>query len=217
MKKFSWLIALIGSLVSAILVVTIYIGYLSLTPDNTANTAFVEETNGNDGIIALDPPQTIPDFRLTDARNKPITLNDLRGQPTLVTFGFTHCPDVCPITLGEYRKIYDELETNQDALNFVFVSVDGERDTPEVLSEYFETTRVADFVTGITGEPDMVRDFAWELGADFVYRQPDAVGNYNVDHTAGMFLLNENGEWIRRYSYGTPHPFIVSDIQKIFR
>lgn len=215
MKRFGWLIALIGTLVGAILFVVAYIMYLLLAPTDQTNTAFVQEQSGRDGIIILDPAQPISDFVLLDNHGNNISLDNLRGKPAVLTFGFTHCPDICPLTLGEYRKIHADLAERSDDLNFVFVSVDGQRDTPDVLQDYFNTLDIETFVTGITGDPDAVRDFAWELGADFIYRQSGDDGFYSVDHTAGMFLLDENGAWIRRYSYGTPHGLIVNDIEEV--
>lgn len=203
--------SLIGSLVVIIVVVAIYIAYLLLsTPDTVYAPDLVLD---EDGITDISPALTIPDFTLTDENNNSISLSDLSGKPTLITFGFTHCPDVCPITLGEMRTIHEELGAIADDINYIFVSVDGERDTPEVLGTYFTTLRVNDFVRGMTGSEPELRAFTEPFGVEFIYNAPDRFGNYSVDHTAGIFLLDAEQNWVRRYRYGIQNYLIVEDIQ----
>ena len=203
--------SLIGSLVAVIVIVAIYIAYLVFsTPDTVYAPEFALD---DDGITDITPPLTIPDFTLTDENNTSISLSDLSGKPTLITFGFTHCPDVCPITLGEMRTIHEELGTIADDINYIFVSVDGERDTPEVLDTYFTTLRVNDFMRAMTGSEEELRAFTEPFGVEFIYNEADRFGNYTVDHTAGIFLLDAEQNWVRRYRYGIQNYLIVDDIQ----
>jgi protein SCO1/2 len=113
------------------------------------------------------------------------------------------------------RSIHETLGAKANALNFVFISVDGERDTPDVLRDYFELLRVDNFLVGMTGTPEAVRELSAEYGVDFIYGEADENANYDVSHTAGMFLLDANQNWIRRYTYGTPAQVIAADIEPL--
>jgi protein SCO1/2 len=212
--KNSWLVYLVGTLTGAIVLVVVYITYLLLsTPQQTP--IILTPQAADNGVTAIEPPLPMSDFTLTDQHNKAIQLSDLAGKPTLLTFGFTHCPDVCPITLGEMRSIHEALGTEADTLNFVFISVDGERDTPDILRDYFELLRVDNFLMGMTGTPEAVRELSAEYGVEFIYNEADENGNYDVSHTAGMFLLDANRNWMRRYTYGTPAQVIAADIEPL--
>ncbi|MEO1289251.1 MAG: SCO family protein [Chloroflexota bacterium] len=202
------------SILSTMIVILLgYIAYLQFAPVNTSDVpAYLLD---DDGITPIEPPLPIPNATLTDQSNQQIDIASLDKPYTLLTFGFTHCPDICPITLGEYRRIYDDLGTNADEVNFVFVSVDGDRDTPLILATYFETLRVDNFVIGLTGTENEIAFLTNPLGVEFIKHEPDQFGNYNVDHTAGMFLLDADGNWIRRYRYGIRADIIADDIRAL--
>jgi protein SCO1/2 len=174
--------------------------------------AFVQD-NEFDGVTEIDPPRLMPDFTLTDQTGAPLSLRELQGKPTLITFGFTHCPDICPLTLNEFRRIARNLGDDSQRVNFVFISVDGNRDTPQRLQNFFETQRVDEFVIGLTGSPDEVRRSGVDYGLNFVYSEPDATGAYTVDHSAGMFLLDSDNHWIKRYAFSTDIALIQRDIE----
>ncbi len=206
---------LVGSIVTAIVAMIAYIAYLSVTTAPTDETIIplTAETEYT-GIRQL-APQQMPDFTLTDQHNEAIALRDLRGKPTLITFGFTHCPDICPLTLGEMRQIRADLGATGDDLNYVFISVDGSRDTPDMLSGYFGALRIDSFMIGMTGASERVREIGRDYGVDFFYGTAGESGHYNVDHTAGMFLLDADNNWIRRYAYGTDRADIVQDLRGV--
>lgn len=206
-------IILVGALSIAILGVLLYVFFQQITqPTATDVVAIVSDGQSFDGSKPIDPPRPINDFTLTNQAGQPFGLDDLRGQYALISFGFTHCPDVCPLTLNEFKNIQRDLGDLADNVRFVFISVDGQRDTPQALADYFRVRDITDFIglTGTTAElASVVADFGvfYELGA------PDAAGNYNVDHTAGSFLLDPQGRWTMRYAYGTPRDIIVEDLR----
>jgi protein SCO1/2 len=204
------LFAVLGFLLTAIVIVLAYIAYMMM--DSSGGSPAGENLNP---ITRIEPPQPMPNFTLTNQHGESVSLSDLRGKAVLLTFGFTHCPDVCPITLGEMRMIHDTLAN--DNLQFVFVTVDGARDTPEILASYFTTMRVNDYMIGMTGTEQELRQMGIPYGLDFRYGEPDALGNYSVEHTAGMFLLNSEGGWIRRYSYGMPREDILADLREVLQ
>lgn len=201
---------IIGLLVVGIVIVAGFIVITGLT-DNTPLASDVNDTA--DGVARKDPPLVVSDFTLTGQDGEPVSLSDFQGKPTLISFGFTHCPDVCPLTLNEMRRIHDELGEQGDDVNFVFISVDGSRDTPEILRDYFEVRNVTGIVTGMTGEEADLRRLGVDYGLRFSYGEPDDSGNYNVDHTAGMFLLDADNRWVAKYAFMTEMDVIVSDLQ----
>ncbi len=207
------ILGLVGGFAIIIAILASYIAYLQFAPISADTVP--EYLVNDDGITEITPPLDVPNFTLTDQFNAPITLDALTNTLTLVTFGFTHCPDVCPITLGEMRRIHDALGNAANSVDFVFVSIDGLRDTPDVLSTYFATLRVDDFVTGLTGTSNEIAPLTETLGVEVIANVPDRLGNYSVDHTAGMFLLDADQNWIRRYRYGTASYIIVEHIQTI--
>jgi protein SCO1/2 len=125
------------------------------------------------------------DFALTSHRGNPVKPDDWIGRPTLVFFGFTWCPDVCPTTLSDISGWLEELGPDADRLNAVFISIDPERDTPQVLADY-----LANFdprITGLTGPLPEVERAAAGFRARFEKVPRD--GDYTMDHTAGVFLF----------------------------
>lgn len=130
-------------------------------------------------------------FQLTSATGEPVSEAVLRGKPSLLFFGFTHCPDVCPTTLFEMTGWIEALGDEADALNYVFVTVDPERDTPEVMREYLSA--FSDRIQGVTGEPEKIEAM---LSDYHIYSRkvPLDDGDYSMDHTATVFLLDGSGD-----------------------
>jgi protein SCO1/2 len=129
-------------------------------------------------------------FSLTDSNGQPVTEAVFREKPSAVFFGFTHCPDVCPGTLIDMTAWIEALSEDADRMRFVFVTVDPERDTPEILDEY--VTAFSDDIVGITGEPEAVREMLRDYGI-FFERVDLEGGGYTMNHTASVFLLDEQG------------------------
>jgi len=214
----NWLTLLLIVLIGAILLLGGYIvgRELAASPseDIPSGVSFEQEDDFT-GVEPIDPPRKMPDFTLTGTDGDPLSLYDLPEQPTILFFGFTHCPDICPITLGEARAMYDALGDQGDDVTFVFISVDGNRDTPEALANYFDVRQVDHFAVGMTGDPEDVRRIGADYGVRFVHGEPDENGNYSVDHTSSMFLLDADREWIRKYAFGTDRELIVQDLESV--
>jgi len=132
-------------------------------------------------------------FTLVDQNGKSVTDRDLLGKPTLVFFGFTHCPDVCPTTLFELSNRLQELEADADRLNVLFITVDPGRDTPEQLALYLSS--FDPHISGLSGTPDQV-DAA--IKAYHVYARKVALsgGDYTMDHTASVFMMDSKGQYV---------------------
>ena len=138
-------------------------------------------------------------FALVDHKGAPVTEAAFRGHPSAVFFGFTHCPEVCPTTLFELDGWLKKLGDDGKNLRAYFVSVDPERDTAEVMNSY--VSNVSDRITGITGEPDKVHAMAKAFG---IYSRKVDVegGDYTMDHTASVILLDSDGAFAGTIAYG---------------
>jgi len=138
-------------------------------------------------------------FALVDQKGAEITEAAFRGQPSAVFFGFTHCPEVCPTTLFELDGWLKTLGTNGERLRAYFVSVDPERDTPEILDAYIGN--ISDRITGITGEPDKVQAMLKAFGI-YSKRVDLEDGDYTMDHFASVILLDSEGAFAGTIAYG---------------
>ena len=133
----------------------------------------------------LPQPKAVTDFQLTDTTGRPFTRRDLAGAPTLVFFGFTHCPDVCPTTLLKLAQI--SRQAGIEGLRVLFVSVDPQRDTPAVLGMYLHA--FDRHFQGITGDGRVIAALAANFGVA-VSRVDLPGGDYTMDHSAVVFLLD---------------------------
>lgn len=137
----------------------------------------------------LPRPKALADFTLTDQSGKPFALRDLRGHPSLVFFGFTHCPDVCPTTLVKLAQV--EKKADVPGLRVIFVSVDPARDTPALLAQYVHAFDPG-FI-GLTGDDQAITRMAANFGVA-VSKVELPGGDYTMDHSAVVFLLNAQGQ-----------------------
>ncbi len=131
-------------------------------------------------------------FRLTDHRGQAVTEADFRGRPMAVFFGFTQCPDVCPTTLGDMTALIEALGPEADRLHWLFVSVDWERDTPEMLAGYLEAFDRR--LVGLSGTEAQVAAAARAFRV-YYRRVPTEGGGYTMDHSASVFLLDAAGRF----------------------
>ena len=136
-------------------------------------------------------------FSLKDVNNNTITEKSFEGPATALFFGFTNCPDVCPMTLNKLTLILDELKKEKKTLRVFFISIDPKRDTPSVMKSYlssFENT-----IVGITGESEkiFVLSKSWGIKSQKIFSED---GNYTVDHSSPVLLL-KNGKYTDRITH----------------
>ncbi|HEV7717320.1 MAG TPA: SCO family protein, partial [Steroidobacteraceae bacterium] len=132
------------------------------------------------------------DFQLTDQNGKPFHLGSLHGRPVVVFFGFAHCPDVCPAVLHNLAMLKKSSPESLREVSVVMISVDGERDTPEVMRAYLRSFS-PDFI-GLTGTSADVHIIAARFSATFFKDPPkDASGAYLVQHTSRVYALDRKG------------------------
>lgn len=162
-------------------------------------------------------PYGVP-FELVDQTGAPITEAAFRGRPTALFFGFTHCPEICPTTLFELDGWLRQVDPDGGKIGAYFVTVDPERDTPELLGDY--VSGVTDRVVGISGEPDRVSDVVRGFNV-YAKKVPldsgDPEGEYTMDHTASVFLLDAQGRFTSTIAWGENPENAVAKLEKLIR
>jgi cytochrome oxidase Cu insertion factor (SCO1/SenC/PrrC family) len=140
-------------------------------------------------------------FSLTDSTGKAVSDTDFRGRVMMVFFGFTHCPDMCPTTMNVYTKVLSQLdETKAAQVAPILISVDPERDTPEVLAKYL--TNFDKRIIGLTGTPEQVKQAAGVYRAYYAKATGAAASNdYMVDHSGYVYLMGKDGVFINAVAY----------------
>ncbi len=156
------------------------------------------------------------DFTLTDSEGRPFQLSARQEEIILLFWGYTACPDVCPVTLAEARQIIQELGDDAEQVVFLFITVDPERDTPELLGKY--TANFHPDIIGLTGTPDELAAVREAYGI-YAAKVPlaDSEAGYSMDHVARVFLVDGDGRLRLSYAYGTPANDIVQDIRYLLR
>lgn len=166
-----------------------------------------------DGAV-LDPPRTLDDFSIMSTEGEEFILSDHRGEVILLYFGYRACPDFCPTTFAELKRVYDDLEEPAEDVTIVFVTVDGERDTLESLTLY--THAFHDDFIGLRPEADELDSLMAQFGVVAEKRiLGESALSYLYDHTATLFLINPQGDLEVQYLYGTPYRNIVNDVRLI--
>jgi protein SCO1 len=162
----------------------------------------------------VDPPKTLSGFTLTSHTGQPMSLEDLRGRPALFFFGYTNCPDVCPITMGEWKQVKASLGAEAEKVSFVFISVDGERDTPEALTTFLG--RFDPAFIGLTGDDADLQAVAKDFGIFYkVHDHETGEESFLVDHSPPSFLIDGEGRMAKVYSYGIEPDVIVEDLRQL--
>jgi len=157
-------------------------------------------------LIAVLRPHAIPlqPFTLIDKNNQSFIKNKFNGKWSFVFFGYTHCPDICPTTLTTLKYINKALKENAKTasdMQVIFVSVDPERDTPDILAKYTEYFN-KDFI-GVTGSADNLLSFSKQFAAAYIKEKTDASGSYLMAHTSTIFLVDPKMNIVA--SFAPPH------------
>jgi len=177
---------------------------------STEQVSYTEDLNG----AVLSPPRELDDFSVMSTTGDPFTLSEHRGEVILIYFGYRSCPDFCPTTFMELKRVYADLNEPSDQVKVIFATVDPERDTLENLTQYTSAFH-EDFI-GLRAEDEALESLQDQFN---VVAQKQVVGesalSYLYDHTATLFLINPQGQLEVQYLYGTPYTNIVADVQRI--
>ncbi|MCK1738718.1 SCO family protein [Bradyrhizobium sp. 138] len=150
-------------------------------------------------------------FQLTDQNGKAVTDKSLKGKPTLIFFGYTHCPDVCPTSLFEISEVLRAMGKDADKVNAIFISVDPERDTPATIKEYLSS--FDPHLAGLSGDP---AETAKVITSYRVYAKkvPTKDGDYTMDHTALVYLMDREGRFVSPFNLKRTPEEAAADLKK---
>lgn len=151
-------------------------------------------------------------FALVDQRGTAVDQSLFVGKPSLLFFGYTHCPDVCPTTMGEMQGWFATLGDQAKTLQGVFVTVDPERDTPQILNDY--VSWVSDRIVALSGSQAEIDKVVKDWGA-VAEKVPQDDGSYLMNHTASVFLVNSKGEFAGTIAYGENTDTALEKIKRL--
>lgn len=164
------------------------------------------------GVRGVTAPAAIGGpFQLTDQAGAPFTEKDLQGRPTLIFFGFTHCPDVCPTSLFEISEVLRAMGKDADKVNALFISVDPERDTAAAMKDYLSS--FDPHLKGLTGDPAAVEKVIKEYRV-YARKVPLKDGDYTMDHTALIYLMDRDGRFVAPFNLNRKPEEAASDLKR---
>ena len=159
---------------------------------------------------AIDPPKAMPALLVPQADGATLRLGAEPGRPLVLFFGYTHCPDICPTTLADWRRVKDELGERARAVRFVFLSVDPERDTPAIAAAYARRFD-ASFI-GVSPGGALIGELMQTFG---VAVMPGASAEHLVSHSSQVYLLDAEGRLVALYPTGTPWTALAHDLDAL--
>jgi protein SCO1/2 len=194
------LLALLIGLAAGIMTAVV----IAIVPGGSAPSSTTAQTSA--GRAAIGGP-----FSLTDASGKTVTEKDFAGKPMLVFFGFTNCPDVCPAGLQVLAAALDLLGDKAQGVTSLFITVDPERDTPELVGKYAKSFHPR--IVGLSGTPEQV---AGAVKAYRVYarKQPSEGGaaDYNMDHSSFFYLMDASGAYVKHFPHNVDAAKLADDV-----
>lgn len=162
----------------------------------------------------FDTPMELPELALEDANGNPFSRDQLRGRFTMMFFGYTNCPDICPLTLAALAGAYAGLESGSDAPpQVVFVSVDPGRDSPERITSYLESFD-SRFV-GVTGSRASLDPLLRALGVSVMFHEPPDQPGYTVTHNGTIYMIGPDAKLIATLGGSPPAAAVASDFRRI--
>jgi len=185
-NNFTWTI--LSCLVVIVMSVSLYVNKM------TTKVALNNEQLKDLGLYLIEPARNMGSYRLTDTNQNEFQIRDFEGKWNVLFFGFTFCPDICPITMSMLSSLEKEMSQEElDRIRIFMVTVDPERDSPEHLKKYLENFS-KNFI-GLTGGLDQIYNFATRVNAPFnpVSNSPDPY--YTVDHIGSLVLINPRGQY----------------------
>ena len=185
-SNFTWTIA--SCLVVMLVAVSLYVNKM------TTKVHLSSEQLKDMGLYLIEPPRNLGSFNLMDSAGKEFLPKDFEGKWNMLFFGFTFCPDICPITMSMLSRIEKGLDIeNQEKVRIFLVTVDPDRDSPDQLKVYLEN--FSENFIGLTGGLDQIYNFATRVNAPFNPIKNNKESNYTVDHTGSIILINPEGNY----------------------
>lgn len=164
----------------------------------------------------VDPPTAAPGFELIDAAGNPFKLDTLKGRVVLLYFGYTHCPDVCPLTLANLAHVRRELGSEASQVQVVFVTTDPDRDTGPVIQDYLAKFD-GSFIGARGNWPEVAQVLQQYYASASKVVQAGTEPNYRVDHTAYVYAIDRRQAWRAIYSQDSKIDDMVSDVHYLLQ
>ena len=185
-SNFTWTIA--SCLVVMLVAVSLYVNKM------TTKVHLSSEQLKDMGLYLIEPPRNLGSFNLMDSGGKEFLPKDFEGKWNMLFFGFTFCPDICPITMSMLSRIEKGLDNEDlDKIRIFLVTVDPDRDSPDQLKVYLEN--FSENFIGLTGGLDQIYNFATRVNAPFSPISNSKDPHYTVDHTGSIILINPEGNY----------------------
>lgn len=163
----------------------------------------------------IEPPPLAGDFTLTNQYGEPFQLSRQRGKIVLIFFGYTNCPDVCPVTLTVFKQVRQRLGDKAEQIQLVYITVDPERDTQERMRDHL---RVYDpTILGLTGSADELRQVYNLYGVYAAKVEAGSAAGYLMDHTSRIYVIDPQGQWRLTYPFGIEADQVAEDLQHLLR
>ena len=190
-----------------VLLIGITISFVILLISTFLLSEYIANKNAPKKVTAI-----INSLNLIDHKGYSFKASSLRQQPSLIFFGFTHCPEVCPTTLGELSEIIEDLKNNITPTNIIFVTLDPKRDTQNHLNEYLNNFN--DDIIGVTGSLEDLKILGDNWG---VYYEKVLLKNndYTLNHTATVFMIDKDGNYRGTIAWGENQNSIAQKITKL--
>ncbi len=163
--------------------------------------------------MAVDPPRDMPSFVFTRANGSSFSTAPESGRPTVLFFGYTHCPDVCPTTLADWKRVRAKLGDNAKLVRFVFVTVDPDRDTPAVAERYAKMYDPS-FI-GVSGDAITTSRMMDAYGVAAAPEPGTNATGYLVSHSSQVFLVDSRGKLVALYPFGTGWDALAADLERL--
>ena len=164
--------------------------------------------------VMIDPPRALSAYEFTLPNGARVTTAPEKGRPMVLFFGYTHCPDVCPTTLADWKRAKQKLGRDGDRVRFLFVTIDPDRDTP-VLSEKYAKQFDTSFV-GVTGDSATTRRILADFGASAARETAGATdSSYFMGHSAQAFLVDDKGRLVAMYPFGIGWDALAADLKSV--
>ena len=164
---------------------------------------------------AYEPPERAPSVVLTQANGARFSLADQNGYVVLLFFGYTHCPDICPTTLSDWKRVKSALGRDASRVRFVFISVDPARDDPATLRRYI--ARFDPAFIGTTGDSATLANVEQSFHVTSTREETGSANGYGVTHPSQTFVVDKRGELRLLYPFGLETAAVVSDIRQLLR
>lgn len=208
MRRITVILGLVA--VQVLLIGVVIVGAMSLRESAANSEPATSQWRG----AAVEPPIVLEDFSVPSTSGENFTLSEHRGEVILLFVGYTSCPDYCPNTLAVLNRVYKALGDRASQVKVVFVTGDPERDSLDRMTTYVAAFN-PEFV-GIRAEGEELQSLLGQFYASATKEEiPASALGYTIDHTTRVYLIDQSGEWILHYAYGTPYQDIAADVEKV--